>query len=84
MFYNARMKRNIILFLTMLFLSAYAQDYSGYCSKNVPKKTFPGVILSTIGVNSLSRNIAESILQKEIKKETNAKFKVKINNFTGS
>jgi len=75
------MKKLIILLLLMLFMIANANEYSYFCSSNVHKKTFSGVLSSTFGINLLSRNVAENIIEKAIKKETGAKFKVKISNF---
>lgn len=72
----------VILFLITSF--TLANDYEQFCSINSPSKTFGGNLASLSGFNSLTRNIAENIIQKEIKKETNAKFKIKINNFYGT
>lgn len=78
------MKKTIIILLLLLFSCAFANSYEYFCSINSANKTFKGNIASLSGFNSLARNIAESILQKELKKETNSKFKIKINNFYGT
>jgi len=75
------MKKAIVLLFLILSIKANANDYSYFCSTKAPSKTFFGAISSVSGLNLLSRNVAENIIQKEIKKETNAKFSVKINNF---
>ena len=77
------MKKVIVLFCLAFSLCAYAQDYNKYCSKNFPSKTIGGNLASLTGFNSLSRNLIESALQNAIKKETNSKFKVKIDGFWG-
>ena len=78
------MKKIIIAFSFLLFLNASAKNYENYCSFNHPKKTIGGNVASLSGFNSLSRNIAESVIQSAIKKETGAKFKIKIKNFYGT
>ena len=78
------MKKIIILFLLILTTYANAQEYEYFCSQNTAKKTFSGFLASTSGFNLLTRNIAENTIEKAIKKETGAKFKVKINNFHSS
>lgn len=75
------MKKIFVLFLLILSYCARANEYSYFCSQNFPKKNFSGFISSATGVNLLSRNVIEHIIEKTIKRETNAKFKVKINNF---
>ena len=72
----------VILFLISSF--CFANDYKQFSSINSAKKTFGGNLASLSGFNSLTRNVIESILQKEIKNETNSKFKIKINNFYGT
>lgn len=76
----------ILLIFSILFLSqsSKAKDYSYLCSQNNVSKTFLGNIMSLSGINSLTRNIIESEIQKAIYKETNSKFKIKINNFYGN
>lgn len=80
------MKKVILFLLLLSILSPYvfANNYELYCSNNHPLKTFNGNIASLSGFNLLTRNIAENIIQKEIKKETDSKFKIKINNFYGT
>lgn len=73
--------KKVIVILFLLSSFAFANDYSYFCSANVPSKTFKGSIASLSGFNSFARNIAESVIEKEIKKETNSKFKIKIKNF---
>ncbi len=75
------MKKLIYIAVSMLFLSANAKDYSVFCSSTTPPKTVSGAFMSTLGINSVSRNIIEKQIEKTLKKETNSKFKVKINNF---
>ena len=77
-------KAIVLLFLIFLFNQVQASDYSKYCSTNSPKRTFGGNLASLSGVNLLTRNIAESVISKAIKDETNSKFKIKINNFYGT
>ena len=77
------MKKILVLFL-LLNSMAFAFDYSIYCSPKTSTKTFGGIIASTTGFNTITRNIIESALQTIIYKETNSKFKIKINNFYGS
>lgn len=81
LFYNQIMKKIFALFLLIFSYCTQASEYEYYCSQNSASKTFGGFIASTSGLNLLSRNIAENSIQKAIKKETDAKFKVKINNF---
>lgn len=76
--------KKIIIVLFLLTGFAFANNYEQFCSINSPSKTFGGSLASLSGFNMLARNTAESIIQKEIKKETNSKFKVKINNFYGT
>lgn len=74
--------KKVIAFLFLIFsINAQAQDFSSYCSTNSANKSITGALSSISGFNMLTRNVAESILQSEIEKETGAKFKVKINNF---
>ena len=70
------MKKVILFLLLLSILSPYvfANNYELYCSNNHPLKTFNGNIASLSGFNLLTRNIAENIIQKEIKKETDSKF----------
>ena len=77
------MKR-VIIVLFLLTGFAFANNYEQFCSINSASKTFGGNLASLSGFNLLTRNVAESIIQKEIKKETNSKFKIKINNFYGT
>ena len=77
-------KAIVLLFLILLFNQVQASDYSKYCSNNSPKRTFGGNLASLSGTNLLTKNIAENIISKEIKKETGSKFKIKINNFYGT
>lgn len=82
------MKKTIFLiFLSFLILNvpkSNAMDYSTYCSTITPKTTFGGNVASVSGFNSISRNIIENKIQKALKKETNSKFKVKVDNFRGT
>lgn len=75
------MKKIFILFLLLFSFYAQANEYEYYCSQNSPSKNFNGFLSSATGFNLLSRNVAEHLIEKAIKKETNAKFKIKINNF---
>ena len=77
-------KAIVLLFFILLFNQVQASDYSKYCSKNSPKRTFGGNLASLTGVNLISRNIAEGIISSAIKEETGSKFKIKINNFYGT
>ena len=78
------MKKMLFLLIIMCSFCALAQDYSQYCSNKIARKTFSGNLASLSGFNSLTRNIIESTIQNSIKKETNSKFDVKINNFYGT
>jgi len=78
------MKKITILLISLLIFHAQAQAYEAFCSPKLAKKTLGGNILSLSGFNAISRNAIENVLQKEIKKETNSKFKIKINNFYGN
>ena len=79
------MKKIVILLFLMAFTQQIqAKDYNQYCSTNSVNKNFSGNIASITGFNTLSRNIIEGQIQKAIKKETNSKFNIKINNFFGS
>lgn len=65
-------------------LNALAEDnYENMCSQIKPKKNFSGTLSSLTGINAVSRNAIEGQIEKAIKKETNSKFNVKINNFWG-
>ncbi len=78
--------KKIILILTIFFISInplFAKDFLQYCSLNNAQKTVFGNISSLFGVNFLSRNIIEHEISKNLKKETNSKFKVDIDNFYG-
>lgn len=76
------MKKIIIFVLLIIFCqSTKANDYMNLCSSKKPNKTIGGIISSISGINFLSRNIIESQIAKAIKKETNSKFSVKMNNF---
>ena len=76
--------KKVIVILLLLSSFAFANDYELFCSANQPSKTIGGNLASLSGFNLLSKNIIESILQKEIKKETGSKFKIKIKNFYGT
>lgn len=76
------MKKNILILL-LLFSSAFALDYSQYCTTKSPKKTFSGVIMSTSGLNFLTKNIIEFEISKKLKKELSSDFQVHIDNFYG-
>lgn len=79
--------RKILVLLILLSLgtiSAEADNYIQFCSDYQPKKTIGGVIMSTTGTNLLTRNIIEKVVENSIKKETNSKFKVKIDSFYGT
>lgn len=78
------MKKILLLFLILAFNASYGFDYSSYCSNKTPEKTAVGNLNSVLGVNSLSRNIIEKEIEHLLKKETNSKFKVKINSFYGT
>jgi len=74
----------LTLFVFLIAYQAQAENFYNYCSVNTAKKTFTGSIASFSGFNLLTRNIAENKIKKTIKKETNSKFKIKINNFFAS
>ena len=76
--------KKVIVILFLLSNFSFANNYEHFCPANSPSKTFSGNLASLSGFNLLSRNIAKNILQKEIKKETGSKFKIKINNFYGT
>ena len=75
------MKKNVVLILSLLLSCAYAQDYYQFCSTKTPNRNIQGAISSVLGMNILSRNIIENQIERAIKKETNSKFTIKINNF---
>lgn len=79
-----KMKKILLLLFIFLCNNAFSFDYSSYCSTNTAKKTALGSLNSTLGVNFLSRNIIEKEIEHLIKKETDSKFKVKINSFYGT
>ena len=78
------MKKGIVLLFIILSSVTYAKDYSEFCSTSSAQKSFSGSLMSFSGLNTLSRNIIESQISRAIKKETNSKFKIKINNFYGN
>ena len=73
------MKRIIIL-LTLIFLAMPANainpDFARMCPANPNKSQITPSQIT--GVNWLTEKIAQSIIKKELKKETNGKFKVTI------
>ena len=75
------MRKIFFIFYIIIALNVNAQEIENFCSAKKAQKTFSGNIASLSGFNALSRNITENILEKTIKKETEAKFKIKINNF---
>ena len=76
--------KKLILFLLLITNSCFAFEYGYYCSDNIPSKTASGVIMSSSGVNFAARQIAQAEIKKALKKETNSKFKVKLNSFWGT
>lgn len=78
------MKKIFFVLIPFLFLSARGFDYSSYCASKSPSKTFFGNVMSLSGANFVSRNIIESKIEDELKKETNSKFKVDIDSFFGT
>lgn len=76
--------KKVIAILFLLSSFVFANSYNKYCAANSPSKTISGNIMSLSGFNSLSRNLIENVLEKEIKKETNSKFDIKIKNFYGT
>jgi len=78
------MKRKfLITFFILTTFFAQANEYSEYCTNQAPSKSFTGVIKSATGINFLTRAIIENELQKALKKEVSANFKVKIKSFWG-
>lgn len=77
------MKKILLIFLSLLLSLAQAKNYQDFCSTNIPKKTLKGNLMSITGFNSLTRNIIESAISHSVKKETGAKFNIKMNNFYG-
>lgn len=77
------MKKIILLFI-LLSSFTFAKDYTQYCTPDNIQKSFGGNLMSLTGLNSLSRNIIEYQIEKALKKETDSKFKVKVNNFYGN
>ncbi len=78
--------KKIILILTIFFIFTnplFAKDFMQYCSINNANRTLSGNIASISGINFLSRNILEHEISKTLKKETNSKFKVNLDNFYG-
>jgi len=82
------MKKIIVLFtlLCLNFLTlnqAYAVDYTSYCPKE-KTTSFLGNIASLTGFNFLSKAILQNRIASGIKKETNSKFDIDIDNIFGS
>ena len=76
--------KKIILILSLLYSATFALDYNNYCTVYVPDKTASGIAMSTTGINSLARMIAQSEIAHALKKETNSKFSVKLDSFWGT
>ena len=79
------MKKTIFLLFLLFFnvLQANASNVCEYCSTNTAQKTLKGSIFSICGINFLSKKIIEKEISHLIKKETNSKVKIKIDNFFG-
>ena len=78
------MKKIIILFsLLMSFNSAFALDYTSYCPLEKSSGIF-GNIISVTGLNFLSKSILQNRIASAVKKETNSKFDIDIENIFGS
>lgn len=76
--------KKIILIIFLITSFAQAKDYTQYCSINPPSRGLGGFLMSTSGLNTISRNIIENQIEQTIKRETGSKFKIKINNFYSS
>lgn len=74
----------ILLFLFFLMAPSFALNYDYYCSPDTASKSFSGVISSVSGVSLLTRQIIEKEIENYLKKETDSKFKVKVNSFWGA
>lgn len=77
------MKKILLIFL-LLSSMVFASDYSVYCSNKTMTKTLGGILASTTGFNTLTRNIIENTVSGLIYKETKSKFKIKIDNLYGT
>lgn len=77
------MKKIIFLFALLLSVNCFAKDYSALCSTVKPDKNFSGTLSSLSGINFTTKKIVQSQIEKALKKETNSKFDVEIENFFG-
>ena len=73
-----------ILILLFLMAPCFALDYSNYCSPQSASKSISGVISSVSGTSTIARLVAQKEIENALKKETNSKFKVKVNSFWGA
>lgn len=73
-----------ILIVLMLQTCVFAQSIDDYCTDKKIKKNFLGNLSSLSGVNFLSRKIAQKEIEKSLKKELGAKFKINIENYWGT
>ncbi len=78
--------KKIIIYITLFltFSSAFAVDYSSYCPAKKSSGSFLGNIASLTGINFLSKSFLQNRIQSAIKKETDSKFDVDIDNVFGS
>jgi len=77
------MKKIFVVLTIFLLASCYAHNCNNYCSNENGHKSIHGVLMSSSGLNMLFRNIIEHEIENVLKKETNSKFKVKINSWWG-
>lgn len=74
----------VLLFLSVFTLNVQAKDYTSYCIDKSASKTLTGTLASAVGVNAVKRNVIESEIASALKKETGAKFDVKVASFYGA
>ena len=79
------MKKIIILFAFILsFNSAFGFDYNSYCPAEKSSTSLMGNIASLTGFNFLNKVLLQNRLASAIKKETDSKFDIDIENIFGS
>lgn len=79
------MKKVMVLLAFILsFNTAFAVDYTSYCPAKKDTNTFFGNIASLTGFNLINRLFLQNRIASAIKKETNSKFDIDIDNIFGS
>ena len=76
------MKKVISILICMLCIQVFASDF--YCHNDTPSKNAAGIIASASGFNMAARNIAQHQISNALKKQTGAKFDIKIKSWWGA